>query len=140
MTRRFLIAYDGKEESYRALSFAIKLQQNSQGEPAEFHIAYVVERPPNIADPVPDELLHSLQRQGDEILSEGTRFVRNQLEMPFAHLEFGSPALKLLELADQIKPDLVVLGIAKHPPSQKILGTVSSTFFNARRHPVLGVP
>jgi nucleotide-binding universal stress UspA family protein len=140
MTRKFLIAYDGSEESFRALSFAIKLQQQSQGDAKEFHIAYVVEKPVNIADPVPDELLDSLKKKGEEILSEGARFVRKQLEIPFVHLEFGSPPQKLLELADLIRPDLVVLGIAKHPPSEKILGTVSSFFFNDRRYAVLGVP
>jgi nucleotide-binding universal stress UspA family protein len=140
MTRKFLIAYDGSEESFRALSFIIKLHQQTQEDTTEFHIAYVVKKPVNIADPVPDELLESLKKEGDEILSEGARFVRKRLETPFVHLEFGSPPQKLLELADLIRPDLVVLGIAKHPPSEKILGTVSSFFFNARRYPVLGVP
>jgi nucleotide-binding universal stress UspA family protein len=141
MSRKFLVAYDGNEESLRALDFAIKLvQQQAEGEPNEFHLAYVVEKSVNIVDPVPDELLESLKREGNEILSDGARFVRKQLETPFTHLEFGSPPQKLLELADRIKPDLVVLGIAKHPPSEKILGTVSSVFFNARKYPVLGVP
>ena len=56
------------------------------------------------------------------------------------HLDFGSPPEKLLELADKIIPDLVVIGIAKHPASERILGTVSSLFFRTRRYPVLGVP
>lgn|SRR5487761_1449996 len=138
MARKFLIAYDGSEESVRALELAIELQE--QKGPTEFHLAYVVEKPIDIADPVPDELLESLKKEGDEILSNGARFVRKHLEIPYVHLEFGSPAHMLLELADRLQPDLVVLGIAKHPPSEKILGTVSSFFFNARKYPVLGVP
>jgi nucleotide-binding universal stress UspA family protein len=140
MTLRFLIAYDGRGESSRALEFAIRLKQQ-QSEPIEFHLAYVVEEPAGVADPVPEELLASLKKRGDEILSNGARFVRKQLlETPFVHLEFGSPPQKLQELADRLRPDLVVLGIARHPPSEKILGTVSSAFFNARKYPVLGVP
>jgi nucleotide-binding universal stress UspA family protein len=141
MPRKFLIAYDGREESVRALEFAIRLaQQQSEGEPTELHLAYVVEEHAGIADPVPEELLDSLIKRGDEVLSNGARFVRKQLETPFVHLEFGSPPQKLLELADHLKPELVVLGIARHPPTEKILGTVTSSFFNARKYPVLGVP
>jgi nucleotide-binding universal stress UspA family protein len=141
MTRKFLIGYDGTEESLRALNFAIKMKQQQSGsEQTEFHLAFVVEKVASIADPVPDELLDSLRKPADEILADGARLVRNQLETAFVHLEFGSPPQKLLELADRIKPDLVVLGIAKHPPSKKILGTVSASFFNSRKYPVLGVP
>src|SRR5487761_1173277 len=50
MARKFLIAYDGSEESVRALELAIELQE--QKGPTEFHLAYVVEKPIDIADPV----------------------------------------------------------------------------------------
>lgn len=140
MTRKILIGYDGSEESARALQFAVELLQQSNGETTEFHLAYVVQKPSNIADPVPDELLDAFEKEGDNVLSDAARYVRKQLETPYIHLEFGSPPQKLLELANRLKPDLVVLGMAKHPSSEKILGTVSSAFFNARRYSVLGVP
>jgi nucleotide-binding universal stress UspA family protein len=140
VARKFLVAFDGSEESIRALQFAIGLQQLIEGSTTEFHLAYVVEKRRGIVDPVPDELLDSLKKEGEEILSSGARIVREQLETPFLYLEFGSPPQKLVELADRIKPDLVVLGIAGHPPTEKILGTVSSLFFSARKYAVLGVP
>ena len=137
---KFLICYDGSEQAIHALDFVIKLHQEIGAGSSEFHLAYVVEKSVNIADPVPDELLEVLQREGNEILSNGARSVRKQLEVPFVHLELGSPSQKLLELADKLQPDLVVLGIAKHHPSEKILGTVSTSFFNARKYRVLVAP
>jgi nucleotide-binding universal stress UspA family protein len=140
MARKVLIGYDGTDQSDRALELAIKLLKQIEGEPIEFHLAYVVEKPAGIADPVPDEALDSLKKAGNDTLTNGARIVKKLWETPITHLEFGSPPAKLLELADNLKADLVVLGIAKHPASEQILGTVSSYFFKARRYPVLGVP
>lgn len=77
MTRRILICYDGSEESARALQFAVALLQQSNGETTEFHLAYVVQKPSNIADPVPDELLDAFKKEGDEVLSDAARYVRS---------------------------------------------------------------
>jgi nucleotide-binding universal stress UspA family protein len=140
MPRKVLIGYDGSEQSMRALDYAISLLKQTEATSTEFHLAYVVEKPPNLADPVPEEVLESLKKVGNDVLSNGVRVVKKLWETPITHLEFGSPPEKLLKLADILKVDLVVLGIAKHPASERILGTVSSFFFNARRYPILGVP
>ena len=137
---RILVGYDGTEQSERALEFAIKISQENVPQTLEIHLAYVVEKPNSIADPVPEEAMESPQRAGQEVLSNGARIVRKRLETPVVHLEFGSPPQKLLELADKLKPDLIVIGIANHPTSERILGTVSSLLFKTRRYPVLGVP
>lgn len=139
--RKIFVGYDGTESSVRAMEFALRtLQEGDAPQSIEVHLAYVVEKPHGIADPVPEEVVNSLRRAGEEILSNGARLVRKQLETPVTHLEFGSPPEKLLELADRIIPDLVVIGIAKHPASERILGTVSALFFKTRKYPVLGVP
>jgi nucleotide-binding universal stress UspA family protein len=140
MSRKVMIGYDGSEQSTRALDYAIRLLKQTEEESTEFHLAYVVEEPADWADPVPEEVLESLKKIGNDVLSNGVRMVKKLWETPITHLEFGSPPAKLLELADRLNVDLVVLGIAKHPASERILGTVSSFFFNARRYPILGVP
>jgi nucleotide-binding universal stress UspA family protein len=104
MPRKILIGYDGTEQSVRALEFAIKLLQQTEPEPTEFHLAYVVEKSASIADPVPEEVLDSLKKKGEEILSNGARIVRKLLETPLTHLEFGSAPQKLLDLADKLVP------------------------------------
>jgi nucleotide-binding universal stress UspA family protein len=55
-------------------------------------------------------------------------------------LESGNPGEKLLELADRLKPDLVVLGTLQRSTSKKLLGPVSSSFLRVRRYPLLIVP
>jgi nucleotide-binding universal stress UspA family protein len=55
-------------------------------------------------------------------------------------LEIGNPVERLLELADKLNPQLVVLGIPKHSSSESLIGTVSSQFLRSRRYPILLVP
>jgi len=52
----------------------------------------------------------------------------------------GNPGEKLLELAERLKPDLVVLGTLRHSASERLLGTVSSYFLKSRAYPLLIVP
>jgi nucleotide-binding universal stress UspA family protein len=89
---------------------------------------------------VPDEVLDVLRKTGEETLLDAERQVRKNLSRPVTHLESGNPGEKLLELADRLKPDLVVLGTLAHSTSERLLGTVSSNFLRARRHPLLIVP
>ena len=140
MLEKMLVGYDGTESSERALEFAIRLLEEGAPQTTEIHLAYIVDKPAHVADPIPEEVMESLQRSGQHILSNGALIVKKLLETPFTHLEFGSPPEKLLELADKLKPDLIVIGIARHPASERILGTVSSLLFKSRKYPVLGVP
>lgn len=141
MPRKILVGYDGSEESISALELSLELfEQDVESKIAEFHLAYIVEEPPGVADPVPDELLESLKREGEEILSDGAKRVRDQLGSPLMHLDFGSPPQRLGKLASEILPDIVVLGIANHSQSEKIMGTVSSYFLNSKKYPLLLVP
>lgn len=140
MLERVLVGYDGTEASDRALEVAIELLQDVATQPIEFHLAYILEKPAGIADPVPDEVMDSLQKAGQGILSNGARIVKKRFGTSFTHLEFGSPPEKFLELANSLKPGIIVIGIAKHPASERILGTVSSLIFKTRKYPVLAVP
>lgn len=139
LIQKILVGYDGTEYSERALEFALSLIEVAI-KPSEIHLVCVIDRPAGIADPIPDEVMESLMRAGQDILTSGARLVKKKFETPTTHLEFGSPADKILEAADKLKPDLVVIGIAKHPASERIFGTVSSLLLKTRRFPVLGVP
>lgn len=138
--QKLLVAYDGTEQAMRALEFAINLLQDNLRQGTEIHLVYVAEKLHGVVDPIPDEVMTSVEKVGAEILSNGARIVKKRLENPVVHLEIGSPPQKILELADKLKPDLVVVGIANHPAVERILGTVSSRLFKSRRHAVLGVP
>jgi nucleotide-binding universal stress UspA family protein len=135
--RRILVGYDGSEESERALKFAL---DNLEWTNVEIHIAYVVQKPAGLLDPVPEEELAPLRKAGQDTLSNAARMVRQSLENPVTHLENGNPGEKLVELAGRLKPDLVVVGTIQHSTSEKLLGTVSSYFLKSRKYPLLIVP
>jgi len=136
--RRILVGYDGSDQARRALEFAITLGVHNGG--VEIHIACVVQKPGGVPDPVPEELIDSLKVAAREELLDAGRIVTKSHATPIIHLETGNPGEKLLELADRIKPDLVVLGTLKHSTSERLLGTVSSFFLKSRRYPLLVVP
>lgn len=140
MLKKILVGYDGTEHSENALEFALSLVEATTSKSCEIHLVYVTDRTGAIVDPVPDEVIESLKRAGQDILSEGARAVKKRFVNPTTHLEFGSPADKILEVADKLKPDLIAIGIARHPATERILGTVSSLLFKTGRYRVLGVP
>jgi nucleotide-binding universal stress UspA family protein len=135
---RILVGYDGSEQAARALDFAIDLATLT--EDSEIHLAYVVQKPGGIPDPVPDEVIDSLRKTGEEELMSAEKLVKREFVKTVIHIESGNPGERLLQLADQVKPDLVVLGTLKHSTSERLLGTVSSFFLKSRRYPLLIVP
>lgn len=136
--RKILVGYDGSDQVARALDFAITIAAQSGG--AEIHIAFVVQKPGGAPDPVPEEVMDSLKAAAREELLDAGRRVTKSLATPVIHLETGNPAERLLELADRVKPDLVILGTLQHSASERLLGTVSSFFLKSRRYPLLIVP
>ena len=138
MLRKLLVGYDGSAQAERALDFAIGIASENEG--SEIHVAYVVQKPAGIPDPVPDEVLESIRRAGKEELMNAERLVKKNLIDVAVHLEVGNPGEKLLELAGRLKPDLVVLGTLQHSASERLLGTVSSYFLKSRSYPLLIVP
>jgi nucleotide-binding universal stress UspA family protein len=135
--QRVLVGYDGTEHSERALQFVVGINDDYE---TEIHLAFIVNEPAGMADPIPDEVLDSIEKKGLDSLSNAERLVRKQFRKPVTHLEIGNPVEKLLELADKLNPQLVVLGIAKHSSSESLIGTVSSRFLRSRRYPILLVP
>jgi nucleotide-binding universal stress UspA family protein len=134
---KILVGYDGTEQSERGLQFAIAINDHYE---TEIHIAFVVHEPAGMADPIPDGVLESLLRRGHASLLNAERSVRKQLRKPVTHLEIGNPGERLLELADKLKPQMVILGIVKHSSSESLIGTVSSYFLRSRKYPILFVP
>ncbi len=135
--QRVLVGYDGTKHSERALEFAVGMNDDYE---TEIHLAFIVNEPAGMADPIPDEVLDSLQKKGLDSLANAERLVRKQFHKPVTHLEIGNPVERLIELADKLKPQLVVLGITKHSSSESLIGAVSSRFLRSRKYPILLVP
>jgi nucleotide-binding universal stress UspA family protein len=138
--QKILVGYDGTEQSERLLQRAISINSNNDETETEIHIALVVQEPSGMADPIPDEVLESLHKRGQESLLNADRLVRKSFLKPVTHIDIGNPAEKLIGLADRLKPQLVVLGISRHPSSESLIGTVSSHFIKSRKYMILLVP
>jgi nucleotide-binding universal stress UspA family protein len=87
-----LVGYNGSEQSERVLQRAISLNDDTD---TEIHIALVVQEPSGMADPIPDEVLESLQKRGQESLLNACRLVRKSFLKPVTHIDIGNPAEKL---------------------------------------------
>ncbi len=135
--QKIMIGYDGSESSERALELAIDLAKQCD---AEIHLVFVVNEPTGMMNPIPDEVYQSLVNIGERTLLNAIQQVKKQFLKYITHLETGNSGEKLLELADEIKPDLIIIGAIKHSSSEKLLGTVSSHFLKSRKHPILLVP
>ncbi|HEY7082947.1 MAG TPA: universal stress protein [Nitrososphaeraceae archaeon] len=133
---RILIGYNGTIQSEHTLELIAGI--NWQYE-VEIHLAFIVQEPSGMADPLPDEIMESLSIRGQETLSDAARQVRKRFGNPILHLDAGDPNEKLLELAETLEPDLIVIGMTKHS-SERILGSVSSNFIRSRKYPILLVP
>jgi hypothetical protein len=66
------------------LQRAISLNDDTD---TEIHIALVVQEPSGMADPIPDEVLESLQKRGQESLLNACRLVRKSFLKPVVILE-----------------------------------------------------
>ncbi len=132
------MGYDGSEQAERALDFAIELASHETD--SEIHVAYVVQKPGGIPDPVPSEVMDALTRTGNEALRNAERTVRKSLQRAVVHLEVGSPAERLFALATTLEPDLVVLGTLRPSAPERLPGSVPSRFLKSRRYPLLVVP
>jgi nucleotide-binding universal stress UspA family protein len=135
--KKILLGYDGTAEAQNALELGISLAVQDD---TELHLAFVVHEPAGMADPVPDEVYKSLEQAGQRILSDAAQEAKKQLLEPIVHLQSGNPPEKLFQLAQEIEPDLVILGTAKHPRSETMLGTVSSYFLKSKKYALLLVP
>ncbi len=136
--RKILVGYDGSDPAKRALEFAVSLGAFAGG--PEIHLAYVIQRPAWVLDPVPDGVMDSLGAAAKEELLDASRTVTKSLATAVSHIETGNPGERLLELADRIKPDIVILGTLRHPGSERLVGSVPSFFLRSRRYPLLIVP
>lgn len=97
-----LYATDFSDESLAALPYAISLAQHDKSRLYLLHIA-------------PEPLLRETQEVVEERLQN---MVPNATELackPKALVEFGRPAEKILEVAEELGTDLIVLGVKRTP-------------------------
>jgi len=136
--RAILVAYDGSEIAKRAVSWAIQLAKALD---AKLYVLYVVNVPPEVrafltAGTILNEALKSgmkiLEQVKPELDKEGVRY-----ELV---VEIGDPGEKIVEFADKINADLIVMGHRGLSGIKKLLvGSVCDKVIKCSTKPVLVV-
>lgn len=127
MFRKVLVAIDGSSQSRLALSTAIDVAKVWK---AEIHAAYVIEIGLFSSLPVDNtwEVMYSLlDKEGKEILDDAIAAGAEAGVPLTTHLRQGHAGQELLNLAEEIGADLIVLGsLGKSGIERLLIGSVSS--------------
>lgn len=113
---RILVAIDGTKASMRALDMGISLTKVERY--LKMDIIMVVPYPVQYVtgeNPTGDltivERLATLKERGETILNHARDYsVSNGVSNPKTYLKQGDPAREILDMADSLQPDLIVIG------------------------------
>ncbi len=113
---RVLVAVDGSKPSMRALDMGISITRVSKS--FQMDIVMVIPYPVQYVtgeNPTGDltlvERLGALKEKGETVLNHAKDYsISNGVENVKTHLKQGDPSREILDLADSINPDLIVIG------------------------------
>jgi len=137
MIKNILIPVDGSEGSDRAVTHAITLAEVCGAKLNFLYVANINQLAINAC--LSDAILDAVTRAGNVILDRAMQMVPSGIEKE-SFSETGSPAVVILDFADSIEADLVVmgsrgLGVVKGV----LLGSVSQYIVEQSKCPVLVV-
>ncbi len=137
MIRNILIPVDGSEGSDRAVTHAITLAEVCGAKLNFLYVANINQLAINAC--LSDAILEAVTKAGNVILDRAIQMVPSGIDKE-AFSETGSPAVVILDFADSIEADLVVmgsrgLGVVKGV----LLGSVSQYIVEQSKCPVLVV-
>lgn len=141
--KKILVPYDGSEHAKKALQQAVDLAEASQGKLYIASVCNIVSVMSNfdqvsIAEGcLTTQLSQDLEKQCKADLEEAKAAVPEGVPADTL-FEVGSPGPVLLQMADEIKCDLVVMGSRGLGPLKGIfMGSVSSYLVSRAKCPVL---
>ena len=137
MIKNILIPVDGSEGSDRAVTHAITLAEVCGAKLNFLYVANINQLAINAC--LSDAILEAVTKAGNVILDRAKQMVPSGIETE-TFSETGSPAVVILDFADSIEADLVVmgsrgLGVVKGV----LLGSVSQYIVEQSKCPVLVV-
>lgn len=123
MIKHILLAFDGSEPSSKAFDMAADLAQRYH---AALHVLTVAQ-PPEIGDEVETEAVVERSRTYHRSQLRGLRRRGDRFGIkPEVELQVGHPAQQILECAERIEADLIVVGHRGHGALDRWqLGSVS---------------
>lgn len=137
MFKTIVVGLDGSEHAKHAISFAVELARRDD---AKIVIAHIEEDivgkggGPIVANE--DELKAEIDRQAEELSSQG---VDTRVKTTTVFL--GGPAPAIMEIADEVDADLIVVGTRGHSAlAGLLLGSVAQRLLHLAHQPILVVP
>jgi nucleotide-binding universal stress UspA family protein len=140
--QKILVPLDGSKNAFRALSCACDVAESSN---ATIELLYVLLLSKEVASThinnisVPDSVINDLQENGQNILKIGLQQIPSSINVTYS-LELGSPSEKIIEISQNNKTDLIVMGSRGLGVLKGILvGSVSSYVVHHSKCPVMVV-
>ena len=138
MLTKILTAVDGSEISERAVEKAASLAKQNN---AELHLIYVIETgflTPGPGDSVRDLVHQRFETEGKETLAILTARAKDAGVTVESHLEVGHAGTTIVETAEKLGCDLIVVGsLGKSKLDRLLLGSVSSYVVNYAKTNIL---
>lgn len=131
--QKILVTTDFSEGTSTAMAYALALAQEA---PAEVVLLHVVQQPPERKEPA-EGIASILEEHLSSMVSQD---VRDWCDVR-AHVEIGTPYQRILDLAEEMAVDLIVMNIhGKGMLDRALMGATAERVLRATQCPVLAVP
>jgi nucleotide-binding universal stress UspA family protein len=138
MFDKILHANDGSEHAFRALALAIPLAKQNQ---SELHIVCVEELPylPELIEDV-REAKEAAARRYEDVIRRARTMAEEAGVHLFVHILAGHPVRNVVELAAELKADLLIIGAKGHSALyERMIGSRADRLMQLAQCPVLVV-
>jgi nucleotide-binding universal stress UspA family protein len=138
MFERILCANDGSERAFRALAMATKLAKENH---SELHMVSVeeIDYMPEFIEEVREEI-GTAARRFHKVINKAREMTEKERVNLHTHVLAGHPVRDIVELAAELKADLLVIGSAGHSELyERMLGSRADRIVHLAGCPVLVV-
>jgi nucleotide-binding universal stress UspA family protein len=136
MFEKILCANDGSERAFRALALAIKITQENN---SELHMVSVeeIDYMPEFIEEVREEI-GTAARRFHKVLQRARQMAEESRVKLHTHVLAGHPVRDIVELAAELKADLLVIGSAGHSELyERMLGSQADRIIHLAGCPTL---